>query len=254
MWHYAHAEHVRFHMAAHACPQRTREPGDETYTHSVHTTHGPVDQTSRFGLFVSWKTAFSVVIRWRTYARLAYLILSLPLGLLYFAFLTTAIAAGTGLIVVGIGLPILLGVLGASWLLLGIERELAVQLLGVEIPLVQSPEGESGGLIGQLRAHLGDRGTWKALAFLLAKLPLGIVSFTVSLLAIAIASTLIAAPVTYWATDIDLGIWTIDQFWEAMLAFFLGLPACLGAMHLINAMGVVYGRFARAAMTGSARR
>ncbi len=259
------------HIAAFGAQRCATEGSDKPdpvtgpYTHSVRrvghrlrqlpgTGEQAMDRLDQATLGAYWESAFSVVTRWRTYSRLLYLVLGLPLGMMYVAFLVTAISISGGLSIIGVGLLLLLGVLGGLWMLLGIERELAVLLLRVDLPVVRSPEYGAAGPIGQLRAYLADKGTWRALAFLMAKLPLGALSFALSLLAIAMASTLVAAPVTYWVTDIDLGIWRIDQFWEAIIAFFLGLPAGLAALHLIDAMGAFYGRIARVAMTAPGSR
>ena len=53
----------------------------------------------------------------RTYARIAYLLLALPLGQVEGAFLVTGLALGVGLAVVTVGIPIFLGTLVvARWL------------------------------------------------------------------------------------------------------------------------------------------
>jgi hypothetical protein len=68
----------------------------------------------------------------RTYTRILYLLLALPLGQVEFAFLVTGIALGVGLAIVTVGIPILIGVfVVARWMAIG-ERRLVNGLLGVE--------------------------------------------------------------------------------------------------------------------------
>ena len=60
----------------------------------------------------------------RSYVNIFYLLLSFPLGLFYFVFLVTGISLGVGLTIIWVGIPILLLVLGGSWLLCKLERAL----------------------------------------------------------------------------------------------------------------------------------
>ena len=48
-------------------------------------------------------SSFSLVVRWRTYARMLYLIIGLPLGLFYAVFIFGAIILGVGLSPIGLG-------------------------------------------------------------------------------------------------------------------------------------------------------
>lgn len=111
-----------------------------------------------------------------SYHNLIYLLLAFPLGLCYFIFFTVGLSIGTGLSVILIGMPIFLGVLRASRGLGSLERHLARTLLNVNIP---SPTaGASGpGLLSKIKTLLCDSITWRSLAFLVMKFPLGIVSF-----------------------------------------------------------------------------
>mgnify|MGYP002763231810 CR=1 FL=1 len=61
----------------------------------------------------------------RTYANLAYLLVTIPLGLGYSMALTFWVVFGTLLSVVGVGIAILFATLIGSWLLAGVERRLA---------------------------------------------------------------------------------------------------------------------------------
>ena len=60
----------------------------------------------------------------RMYAEYTYLMLAFPLGLAYFVFMVSGILVGTGLIVVWVGVPMLLGMLWSSRALGRFERSL----------------------------------------------------------------------------------------------------------------------------------
>ena len=58
----------------------------------------------------------------RTYGRIAYLLLALPLGIVEFTFLVTAISLGLGTLVTLVGVPILVATIYAWRWLAGVER------------------------------------------------------------------------------------------------------------------------------------
>ena len=78
----------------------------------------------------------------RSYANLLFLAMAFPLGLAYFIFLVVGLSLGVGLLIIWVGIPILALVLAGSWLLAAMERQLAIHLLGAEVPPMkpQSPD------------------------------------------------------------------------------------------------------------------
>ena len=66
-----------------------------------------------------------------TYRRIAYLLLALPLGVIEFSFLVTAISFGVGTVITLIGIPV--GTVYAWRWLAGLERRLIGALTGVQI-------------------------------------------------------------------------------------------------------------------------
>ena len=116
----------------------------------------------------------------RTYGRIAYLILALPLGIIESTILVTAISVGVGTAVMLIGIPILIGTVYAwRWLAVH-ERRMLRRLTGGPFPSPYRPDAEGAGRWARLGARLADPATWKDLVFLLLQLPAGIVSFTVA--------------------------------------------------------------------------
>src|SRR4030095_769620 len=116
-------------------------------------------------------------LRLRTYTNLLYLMLAMPLGILYFVFLTVGLTTGFGLTIVWIGIPILALVFAGSWGLAALERQLAIHALGADVPPMLPPPGSqqsATGLLQRVGAFLSNPVTWKGMAFLLVKFPLGI--------------------------------------------------------------------------------
>ena len=99
----------------------------------------------------------------RSYGNLLYLALAFPTGLAYFVFLAVGLALGLGLSIVWIGLPILGLVLAVSFGLAALERQLAIRLLGAEVPpMLPAPAAAEVGVWRRLRAFLANPVTWKA--------------------------------------------------------------------------------------------
>ncbi|HZB06335.1 MAG TPA: sensor domain-containing protein, partial [Thermoleophilaceae bacterium] len=70
----------------------------------------------------------------RTYGRIVYLLLALPLGVVEFTFLVTAISFGFGTAITLIGIPVLIGTVWAWRWIAERERSLIRRLTGTEIP------------------------------------------------------------------------------------------------------------------------
>ncbi len=77
---------------------------------------------------------FGVFIQLQTYLNILYLLLAFPLGFGYFLFLVSGLLLGMLIFIMWFGVVILLFVLGVSWVLTVFERELAIRMLGIDIP------------------------------------------------------------------------------------------------------------------------
>lgn len=180
---------------------------------SARTTVGTVLDRVR-----AWsRRFFGVVARKQTYANIAYLLLSFPLGIGYFTVLVTgaAIPIGLGfalvdmattepiallvawipllLVLLCIGGPLAAVVLFASIELTALERLLATRLLGAEIRA-----GEPAGSVRErIRRLVFDRGTWQGIGYLFSKFAFGIVSFIAVVMGLAFTYALVAAPLHY---------------------------------------------------------
>ena len=192
-------------------------------------------------------SSLSLVVRWRTYARMLYLVIGLPLGLFYAVFIFGAIVLGVGLSPIGIGVLLLIGLAMGSWILLAIDRELAVMLIGVELEPLIAPRAD--GFVANARIYFLHRGTWKSLGYLVLRFPLGVITFAIVFVAIGVASTLTAAPITVLLTDLDLGVWKVDEVWESFILAAFGPPAGIIALFIIDRVALAYTRVINAAIT-----
>ena len=192
----------------------------------------------------SARKLFGVVARGQSYLNIIYLLLALPLGTFYFVFLVTGLSLGFGMIITLVGIPILLLVLGGSWVLRELERGLTIALLKEDIPR-QSGRPTSSGLWPRVKAHLSNRVTWTGMLYLLLKFPIGIATFTIAVTLVAVTLGLLTTPIYYSFVDMGGSVWNIDTLWEAFLLTLIGIPMVFISLHLMNGAAFVSGRFAR---------
>ncbi|HEV2141465.1 MAG TPA: ATP-binding protein [Candidatus Dormibacteraeota bacterium] len=181
-----------------------------------------------------------ILIEPRAYLIALYLLIAFPLGLTYFVFLVAGAVTGAFLSAVLVGILILVAVMVAAWGFALLERDLAIWLLGVEIPPLSLPNAEVVSTWQMLGRHLRQATTWRSLAYLLVKLPFGVFAtgITVALLGPPIVGILVPATriLSDGPTPSTIG-----------LLIFPGMFAIVGlalALHILGAIGRAWGRFA----------
>jgi len=210
----------------------------------------------------------------RTYRSLLYNFLAFPLGIFYFVVLVTLISTGIGMlpIVVGAGILALAGVI---WWWMGEgERWLATSLLGIAIMPPPSPlDRPNPTLWERTRAYLLYGATWKRLAFVLLKFPIGIILFVVVVTGLSVGLALTLEPlgylinysiftswhiagqgvtVTLWGQQIIMGsTWHWGDFLLLLPSVPVGIVLLLSVLHGFNGLAWVNGQFARALLGAS---
>lgn len=128
---------------------------------------------------------------------LVYLMLSLPLGIVYFVLVVTGLALSVGTLIIWIGVPLLLITLLIIRGMAEIERQIIARLF--RRPLPSRPYGAQPKLsfLGRLGAVLRDPRTWSATLYMFFKMPLGIVSFVLAVTLPLVSLALTALPLAY---------------------------------------------------------
>ncbi len=193
----------------------------------------------------------------RTYANLLYLLLAFPLGLFYFVFLTVGFSLGLGLLIVWVGLLVLALAFAGVWGFAAFERQLAISLLGAEVPPMAPTAAPGRGVGQQIGDFLANPVTWKGMLFLFLKMPLGIATFTLLVTFLALSLPLLAAPLYYgwWPPaifSIDGYGWVVDTLGEALICSAIGLGMLLVTLNLFNGVAFVWGLLA-SGLLGSRR-
>lgn len=198
---------------------------------------------------------FKAPFRLRTYTNLLYLALAFPLGLIYFVFLTVGIPLGVGLTLIWIGIPILALVFAGSWGLAAMERQLAIHTLGAPVPPMSQPAVEAVQTVWQrVKAFFSNPVTWKGMAFLVLKLPLGMVSFIAIVALLSTSSALLLAPIFWQFGDLEIDglIWSVDSWGASWMASLFGLGLLFISLNLLNGLAAVW-RWTATLLLGSER-
>ena len=190
---------------------------------------------------------FTAPLRLRTYTNLLYLMLAMPLGIIYFVFLTVGLTTGFGLTIVWIGIPILALVFAGSWGLAALERQLAIHARGADVPPMLPPPGSqqpATGLLQRVGAFLSNPVTWKGMAFLLVKFPLGIVSFIAVVTMLATSAGFMLAPIAWFfgdfSSDVYIDMWLVDSPAAAIAVGLLGVAFLFVSLNLLNGLALVW--------------
>jgi len=189
---------------------------------------------------------FGVFTKPQTYLNLIYLFLTFPLGLTYFIILITGISLGFGLLIVWVGFLILAAVFALSWALTQFERQLAIVLLRIDLPKTASSAISGETIIQQLRRYLSSSLTWKGLAYLFIKFPLGIITFVLCVTLLSVSLGLLLAPVIYPFVHINFFYLQIDNFPLSVLAAVVGVFLTPLSLYFLNLTADLWAKFTKA--------
>jgi signal transduction histidine kinase len=168
---------------------------------------------------------------------IVHLLVNLPLGVAYFTLLATGVSLGLGLLITLLGIPVLIG---TGWLVraLGnIERARINTFLGTTLRDPYRPAAPEAGWIGRLFAVGADPAVWRDFLFLILRLPMGLLTFTVTVTIWALGVGLLGSPVAYL-----FGVFRMnfgDFVFDGPLAVVLATLA--GVVVLVLAVGITKG-------------
>src|SRR5262249_36586268 len=160
------------------------------------------------------------------------------------------------------------------WEMAALERALAARLLHIDMPASPKRYGESEKMMERFALKIRDSLTWKSLAYLLIKFPLGIFSFCVTVTLVTFCIGLILAPLLYviaayvvppepgihtvaplWWMDLLnvqlTGKFEIIQFVKSIVYSIVGIALWVPVRAALNGLACLSGVLARAMLTSS---
>lgn len=155
-----------------------------------------------------------------------YLLYLLPAGIIGFALTIIGVALSIGLMPLFVGFPLMILTARFAKHMTVLDARLANRLLQSPSTVTASVRADDfdlgrhgrGGLFAQLSTELSDPATYVALLFQIVKLPLGIISFTLAVTAVAVNLGLLASPLVYTILLQAIGI---DIFKRELFAHLL---------------------------------
>jgi signal transduction histidine kinase len=183
--------------------------------------------------------------------RVGFLLLTLPLGAIYFGVLIAGLASAVGGAFI-IGIPLFVGLMFMWRALARFERRLLRRLLDVSIENpYRAPAAATR--FGRIRDRAADPATWKDLAYLLLLLPMGLVSFTVVVCLAGTAVGLLTIGAWGWSLPdgVDIGVLHVDSVWKGLLVTPLALPVWLLFLLAVRGLVALHGGVARALLSAS---
>lgn len=193
--------------------------------------------------------------RKRTYVRALYLLLALPLATAYFAGVIGGLAAGIGLVIVWVGIPILLAVAVGWRAVARFDRSVDIALLDAVIEPTPPALPDGDGVWGRVKALAQEPFTWTSLAWLVVRFPLAIVSFATMMGLVVFAGAGLTAPLTIVFTE-RIELWPgmfLDRPVETWPLVLVGLVALLVLPHVVNGWAWVHARGAEKLLNPTAR-
>jgi Putative sensor len=128
---------------------------------------------------------------------LVYLLLSMPLGIVYFSLVVTGLSVSIGTLIIWIGVPLLLITLLMVQGMATIERQIIARLLRQPLPTYPTSDLPQRTFLQRLGALLRDTRTWTSTLYMLLKLPLGIFSFVMAVTLPLVSLALTLLPLVY---------------------------------------------------------
>jgi hypothetical protein len=205
----------------------------------------PAPRKSWFGRF------FGVALDPHTYGSLLYMLLALPLGILYFTWAVTGVSLSAGLAILIIGVPFMVLFVSTVYALSLVEGRLVETLLGERMPRRPQAPSREAGFLNKVKEILADPRTWMTLLYMVLMLPLGILYFTaiVTLLSLSFGLTVGAVAHLLWQAGF---IWidgvVFEPEWLAPLTPLLvvvGVLMFFGTLHLARGVGRLHGALAK---------
>lgn len=205
----------------------------------------------------------SSVTETQTYRNIAFLLLRLPLGIVYFSVFLTGIAVGISLVPLVVGIPILAGVLGLADYAGVFEAKICRRFLGMDIEHAPVHDATEEPLVQYLKKTLTEPRLYLLVVYYLVSMFVGIATFTAVIVVFSVGVSLIVAPLVYPFSFTNYqvpelgstgGSVVVDTLPEALVASLIGFGILFAGIYFSTIAATVHGRFTSAVIqngTGS---
>jgi hypothetical protein len=198
---------------------------------------------------------FGILADPRAYAALFFMLFSLITGIIYFTWAVTGLSLSLGLLVLIIGLPFFWLFMFSIQGLALVEGRLIESMLGIRMPRRSPNAPRVTGVWNKFKARLTDGRTWTTLLYLILKMPLGVLTFSVFIILLAYALELIALPFIQFVLGQPMIILDDTRiffpWWSMPILMFAGFLELVIVLHLARFAGRINGNLAKAMLVRS---
>ncbi|WP_327135668.1 sensor domain-containing protein [Streptomyces sp. NBC_01343] len=170
----------------------------------------------------------------RTWREFGYLVLGLPLSLLYFSLAITGVSLGAGLLVTFLGIPVLAGVLAMCRGFGRVERGRARAMLGLDIAEPAPVRARKRGPLAAMGALLKSGSAWRHALYCVIHLPWAVFAFTLALVFWAYGWAFLLYPVWFWVFPAYTDWPGLQLFQNDDYTFYLDSPAEIALACLVG--------------------
>lgn len=178
---------------------------------------------------------FAAPLRKRAWSELAYVLIGVPFAAIAFVYTLLTLYAGAILAITYIGLPMMAAFLAGTRRLGAAQRGLHRTFAGgpIEDPAPFMPRP---GFTGWVRSNLSDATAWRAVAYVLLKMPLVLLTAAAVIMLWAQSAVSLISPIL-WKYHLDEPFPTPYNHWPMPLVLSLqGLVGLLLAPHMVHAL------------------
>ena len=210
------------------------------YPHDAAYSLGPWPETGML----------AAVVNGQTYKNWLYLLLSFPLGIIYFVAMIVGLATGIGTLIVWVGIFVLLGTFLLARGFGSVERGLASSMLRTPLAPRSVADNRHLSKFERARRMFIAKRTWLTILYLVFKLPLGILSFVTAVVFAVVPISFIASPALsqFWWYELNFGGVTVEPAWAPASMVFLplaGVFLLFVLTQLVNGLAWLHSRWAR---------
>ncbi|RSS50403.1 sensor histidine kinase, partial [Streptomyces sp. WAC06614] len=170
----------------------------------------------------------------RAWREFGFVLLGLPLSVVYFSLAVTGVSLGAGLLVTFLGVPLLAGVLAMARGFGQLERTRARVLLGMDIADPAPVRAAKGGALGWIGAVLKSGSAWRHLLYSLLHFPWAVFAFCCALTLWTVSWSLLLYPLWFWVFPAYTDQPGLQLFQNGDHTFYLDSPVRVAGSFLLG--------------------
>ncbi|GAA3072301.1 sensor histidine kinase [Streptomyces roseofulvus] len=175
----------------------------------------------------------------RTWRAFLFTLVGLPLSVVAFSLAISLTAAGAGLLITFLGVPVLAASLVVCRGFGAVERARVRGLLGADVPAPEPVRGRTGGPFSWMAAVLRSGASWRHLLYALVHFPWAVFSFCVSVTVFSVGWGLFTYPVWRWVFPAYLSQDGIQLYGDEHRALYVDSPFEVGVAFAVGLLVVL---------------